>query len=163
VATAAATAVTVATVTTAVALLGVAPTVLSAQVPTEQHVATFPVGLRPASLPGDALVSYSARFSRAPASFAVPHPATEALRAHGGRSPTLTGAMTGALVGLVVGAGATYFVLQQGGSTALCDHARNQDAIDVSYCRGLYAAGAVAGAGIGAAIGGRVGRSARGR
>jgi hypothetical protein len=65
---------------------------------------------------------------------------------------------TGALVGFVVGAGATYWILRQGGSTAMCDQKRNQDAIEPRECAAAAAAGGAAGAAIGFVIGGRIRR-----
>jgi hypothetical protein len=64
--------------------------------------------------------------------------------------------MTGAGAGFLVGAGATFIVLNGGGSTSLCDRSANQDAIAASECIGLMALGGVAGAGLGALIGGAV-------
>lgn len=66
--------------------------------------------------------------------------------------------VTGAAIGFVVGAGATYLLLNSGGSTSLCDRDRNQDAIGRTECLGLTAAGGVVGAGIGALIGRRIRR-----
>jgi len=68
----------------------------------------------------------------------------------GARSPRLVGAG----MGFVVGAGATWGVLNQGGSTARCDRDQNQDAWSGQQCLGAYALGGLAGAGIGALIGG---------
>jgi hypothetical protein len=61
--------------------------------------------------------------------------------------------LVGAGVGFVAGAGATYLVLNSGGSTALCDRSANQDAISSGECLGLTAAGGLAGAGLGALVG----------
>jgi hypothetical protein len=61
--------------------------------------------------------------------------------------------LAGAGVGLLVGAGATYLVLNSGGSTSLCDRASNQDAMSSGECLGATALGGVAGAGLGALVG----------
>ncbi|HEX8703400.1 MAG TPA: hypothetical protein VF815_31480 [Myxococcaceae bacterium] len=61
--------------------------------------------------------------------------------------------LTGALIGLAVGAGATYLLLQSGGSMSLCNQSRNQDALNGSECAGLTAVGGLVGAGAGALIG----------
>jgi hypothetical protein len=74
----------------------------------------------------------------------APPQTTAASRSHSG---------VGAVVGLVVGAGATYALLNTGGSTAPCDRERNQDAMSSGECAGLYALGGLAGAGLGALIG----------
>jgi hypothetical protein len=66
--------------------------------------------------------------------------------------------LAGAAAGLVIGAGATYLLLQQGGSRSFCNKDTNQDAIHARGCHGLYAAGGVVGAGVGALIGSRLGR-----
>jgi len=62
--------------------------------------------------------------------------------------------LVGAGVGFVLGAGATWAVLNQGSSTARCDKDQNQDAWGGEACLGAYALGGLAGAGIGALIGG---------
>ena len=62
--------------------------------------------------------------------------------------------LIGAGVGFVVGAGVTYFVLHQGGSTSPCDRSANQDAMSAGECVGLAALGGLAGAGLGAIAGG---------
>src|SRR5262245_7486269 len=62
----------------------------------------------------------------------------------------------GAGLGAVMGAGATYLILNSGGSTSLCDQSANQDAMNSSECLGLYALGGLAGAGIGFVIGGLI-------
>lgn len=62
----------------------------------------------------------------------------------------------GAGVGAVIGAGATYLILNSGGSTAPCDPSGNQDAMSSSECLGLYALGGLAGAGLGFLIGGMI-------
>lgn len=59
----------------------------------------------------------------------------------------------GAAVGFVLGAGATYLVLNSGGSTALCDESANQDAMGSGACLGAYVLGGVIGAGVGAGVG----------
>jgi hypothetical protein len=56
-------------------------------------------------------------------------------------------------LGAVIGAGATYLILNSGGSTAPCDRSANQDAMSSSECLGLYALGGLAGAGLGFLIG----------
>jgi hypothetical protein len=66
--------------------------------------------------------------------------------------------LAGAAAGLVIGAGATYLLLQQGGSRSFCNRDTNQDAIHARGCHGLYAAGGAIGAGVGALIGYRIGR-----
>lgn len=66
--------------------------------------------------------------------------------------------VAGAAAGFVVGAGATYLLLNSGGSRSLCNRDRNQDAIGRTECLGLTAAGGVVGAGIGALIGSRIRR-----
>jgi hypothetical protein len=66
--------------------------------------------------------------------------------------------LAGAAAGLVMGAGATYLLLQQGGSRSLCNRDTNQDAIYARGCHGLYAVGGAIGAGVGALIGYRIGR-----
>jgi hypothetical protein len=66
--------------------------------------------------------------------------------------------LAGAAAGLVIGAGATYLLLQQGGSRSFCNRDTNQDAIHARGCLGLYAAGGAVGAGVGALIGSRLGR-----
>jgi hypothetical protein len=63
--------------------------------------------------------------------------------------------LPGAGVGFLAGAGITYLVLHQGGSTSLCDRSANQDAIGSLECGGLTVLGGLAGAGLGAIIGGR--------
>ncbi len=55
----------------------------------------------------------------------------------------------GMAIGAVVGASATYFMLNSGGSTSLCDQSANQDAASTGACVGLYAIGGIAGAGLG--------------
>ena len=55
----------------------------------------------------------------------------------------------GAGIGAVVGVAATYFVLNSGGSTSLCDKSANQDATSTGVCVGLYVLGGLAGAGLG--------------
>jgi hypothetical protein len=62
--------------------------------------------------------------------------------------------LVGAGVGLIIGAGATYIVLHQGGSTSWCDRSKNQDAMDAGVCAGIVVLGGVIGAGIGALISG---------
>lgn len=62
----------------------------------------------------------------------------------------------GAVVGGVVGATATYFALNSGGSTSLCDKSANQDATSTGLCVGLYALGGLVGAGLGSLIGGAI-------
>jgi len=52
-------------------------------------------------------------------------------------------------IGAVVGASATYFALNSGGSTSLCDKSANQDATSTGTCVGLYVLGGLAGAGVG--------------
>jgi hypothetical protein len=66
--------------------------------------------------------------------------------------------LAGAAAGLVIGAGATYLLLQQGGSRSFCNRDTNQDAIHARGCQGLYAVGGALGAGVGALIGYRLGR-----
>jgi hypothetical protein len=66
--------------------------------------------------------------------------------------------LAGAAAGLVIGAGATYLLLQQGGSRSFCNRDTNQDAIHARGCHGLYAVGGAIGAGVGALIGYRIGR-----
>ena len=61
----------------------------------------------------------------------------------------------GAGIGFVTGAGGTYLVLRSGGSTGMCNHSANQDAIGKPECVGLAALGGLAGAGLGALVGGR--------
>lgn len=58
----------------------------------------------------------------------------------------------GAGAGLIVGGGATWLVLHQGGSTARCDQDANQDAWSRSQCWAASAAGGLVGAGIGALL-----------
>ena len=55
----------------------------------------------------------------------------------------------GMAIGAVVGASVTYFVLNSGGSTSLCDQSANQDAAGTKACVGLYTLGGLAGAGLG--------------
>ena len=62
-------------------------------------------------------------------------------------------ALVGAGAGFLIGAGVTYFVLNSGGSTSLCDRSANQDAYSSGECLGLAALGALGGAGLGAIIG----------
>lgn len=62
--------------------------------------------------------------------------------------------LVGAGVGFVLGAGATYIVLHQGGSTSWCDRSKNQDAMDAPVCAGIVVLGGALGAGIGAMISG---------
>lgn len=69
--------------------------------------------------------------------------------------------LPGAVIGLSVGAGATFLVLHSGGSTAPCDRAKNQDAMEPRECLGLVAVGGVAGAVIGAVAGSFIPRAAR--
>lgn len=64
--------------------------------------------------------------------------------------------LVGSLVGLVVGSGATYVVLHQGGSTSKCDRSANQDALSSRECFGLVALGGAVGAGTGAILGGLI-------
>lgn len=64
--------------------------------------------------------------------------------------------LTGTLAGLLIGAAATYVILNRGGSTSLCDREANQDAVNGRECALLYAAGGVAGGALGAWIGGRM-------
>ncbi len=64
---------------------------------------------------------------------------------------------TGAALGFVVGGSGTYLALRSGGSTGMCNHAENQDAIRKSECVGLAALGGLVGAGAGAWLGGRIG------
>jgi hypothetical protein len=64
--------------------------------------------------------------------------------------------LLGAGVGFVVGAGATWAVLNQGTSTARCDQDQNQDAWGRKECLGAYALGGLVGAGVGALVGGIV-------
>jgi hypothetical protein len=64
--------------------------------------------------------------------------------------------LLGAGVGFVVGAGATWAVLNQGASTAPCDQDQNQDAWGRKECLGAYALGGLVGAGVGALVGGIV-------
>ncbi|MDH5198516.1 MAG: hypothetical protein OEY20_14840 [Gemmatimonadota bacterium] len=82
----------------------------------------------------------------------VPLASVARLEAYAGRRSHW---LLGAGIGFVVGAGATYFVLNPpgGGSTALCDQSANQDAIGSAECLGLTALGGVAGAGLGALVG----------
>lgn len=61
--------------------------------------------------------------------------------------------LIGAGIGFLVGAGATYVVLNSGGSTASCDRGANQDAMSAGECLALTAAGGVAGAGLGVLVG----------
>ncbi|MFN0178251.1 MAG: hypothetical protein ACKVZ0_05590 [Gemmatimonadales bacterium] len=63
--------------------------------------------------------------------------------------------LPGAGVGFLPGAGITYLVLHQGGSTSLCDRSANQDAMSRGACGGLTVLGGLAGAGLGAIVGGR--------
>ena len=74
---------------------------------------------------------------------------------------TGTHRLAGAVSGFVVGAGATYFVTRQGGSTSLCDRSRNQDALSSQECLGLVVLGGAVGAGIGALIGHAIKSEAR--
>jgi len=62
--------------------------------------------------------------------------------------------LAGGVIGLVIGAGITYFVVNQGGSTAPCDQSANQDSLRPIECAGLVALGGAAGAGLGVVIGG---------
>ena len=62
----------------------------------------------------------------------------------------------GAGLGAVIGAGATYLILNSGGSTAPCDRSANQDAMNSGECLGLYTLGGLAGAGLGFLIGGMI-------
>jgi len=64
-------------------------------------------------------------------------------------------ARRGAVLGALVGGIATYLVLHHGGSTSLCDHSANQDAMGSRECWGLTVLGGLAGAGVGAWVGGR--------
>jgi hypothetical protein len=66
--------------------------------------------------------------------------------------------LAGAAAGLVIGAGATYLLLQQGGSRSFCNRDTNQDAIHARGCQGLYVLGGAIGAGVGALVGYRIGR-----
>lgn len=62
--------------------------------------------------------------------------------------------VVGGVAGFVIGAGATYLILNQGGSTAPCDRDANQDALNRGECLGLYALGGLVGGGLGVLIGG---------
>ena len=66
--------------------------------------------------------------------------------------------LVGAAVGAVILAGVTYAVLQDGGSsggsTAVCNQSKNQDALDAGDCVKLYVLGGLAGAGLGVLVGG---------
>lgn len=62
--------------------------------------------------------------------------------------------VAGAIAGFAVGAGVTWVVLHQGGSTSKCDRSANQDALNSGECAGLVVLGGLAGAGIGAIVGG---------
>ena len=64
--------------------------------------------------------------------------------------------LLGGLIGLVAGAGITYLIVNNGGSTSLCDQDANQDAMGTGECVGLVALGAAVGAGIGAFVGGQI-------
>lgn len=57
--------------------------------------------------------------------------------------------LIGAGVGFVLGAGATWAVLNTGGSTAPCDRGANQDAMSAGECAGITVLGGVAGALVG--------------
>ena len=61
--------------------------------------------------------------------------------------------LVGAAVGFALGAGGAFWVTHRGGSTALCDQARNQDAMNDQECLGLVLLGGVVGAGLGTLIG----------
>lgn len=80
-----------------------------------------------------------------------PHTVKQLEVSRGSRSHWLLGAG----IGFVVGAGSTFLVLHQGGSTAMCDQSANQDAIGSTECLGLVGLGGLAGAGLGALIGSR--------
>lgn len=62
------------------------------------------------------------------------------------------------MIGFLVGGSGTYLALRSGGSTGMCNHAENQDAIRKSECVGLAALGGLVGAGAGAWIAGRIGK-----
>lgn len=60
--------------------------------------------------------------------------------------------LIGAGVGFVLGAGATWAVLNTGGSTAPCDRDANQDAMSAGECAGVTVLGGVVGALVGALV-----------
>lgn len=60
--------------------------------------------------------------------------------------------LIGAGIGFVLGAGATWALLNTGGSTAPCDRDANQDAMSAAECAGITVLGGVAGALAGALI-----------
>ena len=76
--------------------------------------------------------------------------ALEVSRGH--RSYWIAGSIGGAVVGAVV----AHFVLLTGGSSSLCDHEVNQDALSSDECLGLAGIGAIAGAVVGGVIGGLI-------
>ena len=82
----------------------------------------------------------------------VPLASVARLEAYAGRRSHW---LLGAGIGFVVGAGATYVLLNPPGtnSTALCDQSANQDAIGSGECLGLTALGGVVGGGLGALVG----------
>lgn len=64
--------------------------------------------------------------------------------------------LAGASIGFVAGAATTFFVLNSGGSTSVCNRSENQDAVRPIECAGLVALGGLVTAGVGALIGGQV-------
>jgi hypothetical protein len=115
-------------------------------------VAVRPVQQRSASQ-GLVLFRHQAASPAPPFGYQVSTPLNDAT-VRQRRSHTLAGAAAG----LVIGAGATYLLLQQGGSRSFCNKDTNQDAIHARGCLGLYAAGGAVGAGVGALIGSRMNR-----
>lgn len=72
----------------------------------------------------------------------------------GQQNATASSRWWGAAIGGVIGAAATYVVLNSGvDSTQRCNQAANQDAIETRYCVGLYVLGGLAGAGVGWMVG----------
>ena len=60
--------------------------------------------------------------------------------------------LVGAGLGFILGAGATWTILNTGGSTAPCDRGANQDAMGAVECAGITVLGGVAGALVGALV-----------
>jgi hypothetical protein len=60
--------------------------------------------------------------------------------------------LLGAGIGFVVGAGATWVVLNAGGSSAFCDRDANQDAMSPGECLGITIVGGAVGALVGALV-----------
>jgi hypothetical protein len=140
------------------ALLGFTPAALPAQVRPAATPSAWSSGGSPLQLPGLPGAVVGLRVGAGPVITSGGAPAIVNTPAYVQADTRRSRTLIGAAAGFIIGAGATYLILQQGGSTSLCDRERNQDAIDASYCAGLYALGGVVGAGAGALIGSRTGR-----